>query len=539
MKTASVILVVMGLSTICLGYLPADFNRDRIVDFYDFATFSDEWLNQDVGPDSNSVVYTVAASDVPNSVKVTADYVCDGIDDQIEIQTAIDALSDSGGKVLLLGGQYNVNKTGEHYSINLRSRTTLEGLGWGTVIRLIDNADATVIRGYNIERAVIRDLAIDGNKNVQTPIPDPNRSNFPDMWTNGINLKDSNECHVSNVYVKDTLMHGITIWEYSCRNIVENCLVENIGRDIGDDYFAMASILIFKYSDDNVVKNCRCKGPLIDAPSAPRGLYVSYHCNGNLIDGNVLTNFQGSSGGGIYFLHDASRRNKFINNNVYNCYYGIKSSTTSLPGSCNIINGNRFENCSCDGIAIRQGESWIITDNIIDNTIIALLINQVNKAIISENQLVATEHSGIYIGESNNDIQISNNIIDSNGYAIYINEYCSSSMDIFITNNYFESGWEIIRGDLDAISEISGNVGFTTENSGSAVITADSNSVVVNHGLDLTPTDGDIIVVPTNSMSNAVKFYVGTYTSTQFTITLDQPPGAATATFAWKAKVKK
>lgn len=46
MKTTTIILVVLSLTTICLGDLPADLNCDEIVDFYDFAIFSDQWLEQ-------------------------------------------------------------------------------------------------------------------------------------------------------------------------------------------------------------------------------------------------------------------------------------------------------------------------------------------------------------------------------------------------------------------------------------------------------------------------------------------------------------
>jgi parallel beta-helix repeat protein len=541
MKTVSVILAVMSLSTICLGRLPADLDNDGTVDFCDLAVFSREWLGSEFGVESNSPVYTVAASDTPESVKATADYVCDGIDDQIEIQSAIAALPNGGGKVLLLGGRYNVRRTAEHYCIGLRSRTTLEGLGWGTVIYLVDNADATVVRGYEVEKAVVRDLAIDGNKHHQTPVPDPNRSNFPDMWTNGINLRDSNDCLISNVYVKDTLMHGINIWERSCRNIVENCLVENIGRHIPDDYYATASILIFKYSDENIVKNCRCEGPLMDSPGSPRGLYVSYHCAGNLIDGNVLRNFRGArGGGGVVFLHSTSRRNKFINNDVNDCDYGIRSSTTDLPGTCNIIAGNRFENCSRDGIAVREGQKWIITDNVIDNAVRGLVIGDMNDVLVSGNQVIA-QHDGVFLQDLNNNMQISGNMIDSTGYGIYIyrGDSQDSPKDIIITNNNIKSIWAGVGGYTQAISRIADNVGYTTENSGAAVIDAESTFVLVEHGLDLTPIDGDVVVVPTNSMGNSTKFYVGSYGATQFRITVDQAPGAETAAFAWRAEIRR
>jgi len=142
--------------------------------------------------------------------------------------------------------------------------------------------------------------------------------------------------------------------------------------------------------------------------------------------------------------------------------------------------------------------------------------------------------------QTSDDILISNNIIDSNGFAIYINSFPSDpSRNIIITNNRFKSVWEKVKGDMNAISKINDNIGFITENSGVAVIEAGSTSVDVNHGLNLTPTDGDIVIVPINSMGNATKFYIGAYNSNKFTITVNQIPGPETAIFAWKAKIEK
>jgi hypothetical protein len=45
MKTTGAILAMI-LSTICFGYSSVDFNKDGIVDFFDFATFSKQWLEE-------------------------------------------------------------------------------------------------------------------------------------------------------------------------------------------------------------------------------------------------------------------------------------------------------------------------------------------------------------------------------------------------------------------------------------------------------------------------------------------------------------
>ncbi|MEM2614612.1 MAG: right-handed parallel beta-helix repeat-containing protein [Nitrososphaerota archaeon] len=66
----------------------------------------------------------VAAS---NSIdKEKADYVCDGIDDQVEINAAINEVTQTGGRVILLEGMYKLSNP-----IVLKSAVILEGSGYG------------------------------------------------------------------------------------------------------------------------------------------------------------------------------------------------------------------------------------------------------------------------------------------------------------------------------------------------------------------------------------------------------------------------
>ena len=57
-------------------------------------------------PRSSAATLVVAASDSTAKDKTNADYVCDGTDDHVQIQAALDALPAQGGSVLLLAGNY-------------------------------------------------------------------------------------------------------------------------------------------------------------------------------------------------------------------------------------------------------------------------------------------------------------------------------------------------------------------------------------------------------------------------------------------------
>jgi len=82
------------------------------------------------GDNGRCATYTIAANDASNHVKAQADYVCDGTNDDAEIQAAIDALPSSGGKILLSAGTFAI---GTSLSIE-RSDVIIEGQGQGTVL---------------------------------------------------------------------------------------------------------------------------------------------------------------------------------------------------------------------------------------------------------------------------------------------------------------------------------------------------------------------------------------------------------------------
>jgi hypothetical protein len=69
--------------------------------------------------------YLVAAHDALTATKEKADFVCDGQDDEVEIETAIAALPDCGGRVALSEGTFT---TGALLTVD-RSHVTLTGYG--------------------------------------------------------------------------------------------------------------------------------------------------------------------------------------------------------------------------------------------------------------------------------------------------------------------------------------------------------------------------------------------------------------------------
>jgi hypothetical protein len=72
---------------------------------------------------------------------------------------------------------------------------------------------------------------------------------------------------------------------------------------------------------------------------------------------------------------------------------------------------------------------------------------------------------------------------------------------------------------------------------GVATLLDGNTTIVVTHGLGVTPDLEDISVTPIEAWGAATQFWISTPTSTQFTITVDQDPGQD-VDFAWTASVQ-
>ncbi len=86
------------------------------------------------------------------------DYLCDGVDDQVEIQAAIDALPETGGKILVLSGEYSLSSY-----LNLKSNLDLEGNGFSTRF-ISENTKATCIKGTSVKNVILSKFALSNGK---------------------------------------------------------------------------------------------------------------------------------------------------------------------------------------------------------------------------------------------------------------------------------------------------------------------------------------------------------------------------------------
>lgn len=131
-----------------------------------------ETINSPVG---RGATLTVAANNATALEKAQADYVCDGVADNVQIQAALDALPAAGGQVILSEGVFNIT-TG--ITLPTTKPFTLRGQGMrGTLLKVTSGANIDILTysglapaSYvpaNFDYFKIADMEIDGDKTKQ------------------------------------------------------------------------------------------------------------------------------------------------------------------------------------------------------------------------------------------------------------------------------------------------------------------------------------------------------------------------------------
>ena len=282
-----------------------------------FARGSSGWIdlaqqdttNSDTtNPTASTLV--IAASDSKNSSR--ADYVSDGVDDQVEVINAIAALPSVGGKIVLLEGTYSWYDT-LTTKPDLPNNSTLEGQGGGT--KIVVKSDVTPFTLRNKTDVAIRNLVIH------------------------LNLGSS---HTQEVIELTALALG----EKSLRNTFENITITNADSGAGS-YTAillrasdeLGGSGIVSYILSNTFRNFWIEDPNI-------GIMVeTANSDGSFVNGNRFDNFFiDGYVTGVEFAKPAAG-SAGPNRNIFTDIK-LQSESYSVDGFKNIMrNGNAFFDC--------------------------------------------------------------------------------------------------------------------------------------------------------------------------------------------------
>ena len=325
--------------------------------------------------DIRTATFVVAASDSEH--KYETDYFCNGTDDHVQIQAAIDALPATGGEVFLLDGTYNVE-----VSIDMDSYQTLRGCGRNTIVTTtttaLDIITATGGDGSEKVGILIADLRVDGtiggavNNDNGIKWTYVDNSQITNVWVNynkeeGIYLDTSDNNRIIGNHISLNVWDGIYLGESNNNTITGNVFEngESAGITLYSSFFNTVvgntvqsqgnNGMWLWYAEDNIIN-----GNAIQGNAAP-GIYISegYRntITGNIIEGNGMDGIQSF---GCFDSVISSNVIRLNGDNGINLYWG---DNNSIIGNTVLANSQTTDNAK-DNILIEDADYNLISDNL-------------------------------------------------------------------------------------------------------------------------------------------------------------------------------
>lgn len=436
----------------------------------------------------------IAASNASDSIQERADFICSGTNDDVMIQAAINALQSDGedrrGTIELSEGDYQIA-----HPILVPGHTQILGMGWGTKLLAVAGLNdymfkfqPHIVPGsvvFGAEGIRIAHLFMDHNAAAQTA------GGHIDGY--GARLCTIEQCHLTRPYENAIQWRGLSDGTVAQENLVTGCTIENGYLSAGDG----------------------------------RALYVTASNENKFVHNTVQ--FMGGTGTNPCCVYDNAGLNLYEGNIFVNSNNMIR---IFFQEGCRII-GNIFDGGSGDQLKM-DGNNHVVVGNSFFNVGLGYTANTARA---------------IYMSSICNHCTIIGNVFsnDNGGLpATFIEESTSGNSgsiyvvgDNVIENNVFQANggtFPVVKPNTLPSSFFRQNKGLTTEKKGTATITSGTTSIVVTHGLSLTPTVQDIQVTPT---SNAGNFWVtsASVNATTFTITVATAAGAGGITFTWQAQI--
>jgi len=433
---------------------------------------ADEWAI----PTGRGATFIVAASDSSANSKAQVDYVCDGTDDQVEIQAAIDALPAIGGRVLLLEGTFTM-AAGLSWSTD---NVVLEGQGEATVldftaiasgfsgIEILGSLGASEFVTADISNADNFDVTVaDGSTFAEGDFV---KIYSDDLWVDGV--AKIGELAVIDTIVGDVLTMKSQIigsWQLDTTSyqVVSNAVVQIVNmvkkprvinlRMEADSNDNNNTGIQLQYCYSTTIKGVE----IVDFKQ--QGINAADCLLGSVTDGHVEGSNQGSLGYGIVIV-DASRNWTIHNMGFERNRHATDCGGSTIPGiprfitvsQCHSLSstihafsthvrgdfvtflGNHVSGASSTGGIQISCPHSIVTDNKVEggdaNASQIDVQSTILSAIIQSNQLSGYCYSNIDVTGADGKVVIANNFIRSGRVA---NIYIKDSTGVNIQNNIF------------------------------------------------------------------------------------------------------
>ncbi len=467
-----------------------------------------------IEPDADgNVEIEASAQNVVNVMKYGA--TGDGVtDDTAAIAAAIEALS-TGDALYFPAGVYRASRVG------LKSNMTVQGDGWCSVIKLIDNAPDDYTNCLDIEgeeNVIIRDIKLDGSRWADGEYRQASTGASKDYRLNGIRIRASSNIRIENVWMHNNGYHGCVMTK--SRNVVidrckvtdngfrpihgntqvfncqiTNCVCENNGLGLQGGSGALNdSIFFFGVRDlvitNNIIKSNR-RGCITVGTDQSGVADEDLTESGNVtITGNVCECYEdlpyvspGESDTGV--AKDPSMGIAVYGSSRY------KLESVTVTGNT-ILRANRAFYIYSQETGTLATINVAATGNTVKDCSYGIYVQDVSGVVCSGNQFRGLTASWIY-GKAIEDCQFSGNLV----YAMDINQVCRmyNSKNVVIQNN------DIIGNQAYAIyipasntgCVVTGNTmyGFTQDNPISNPNGTTANNVPGTMGGDYVLTDTD------------------------------------------------
>ena len=146
--------------------------------------------------------------------------------------------------------------------------------------------------------------------------------------------------------------------------------------------------------------------------------------------------------------------------------------------------------------------------------------------------------SGIQINDVSRCVIMGNTIQDTDSNMLYgIEETGAANVNVIMGNPITGAQTASII-TVGAETIVTRNPGYVTENKGTGSVTNGGTTDVIAHGLDVTPAAEDITITGKENPTNDVgTIWVDTIGAANFTVNVENDPGASNWDFGWKAIV--